>query len=186
MSSVNQWTDNVEPIVLEQYKDSTKWQGVLKASVDQIQVVDDDAQELAGIFEVEENDPPTGYKLDYIAGLINIRRYNGESDESLFERFISARGKYTAGTPDFVIERVQKMQGANGDHEPVFYEHESEPAKFFVYTPDGSQLLQSQVRRLGAAGVLGMVGAALLFEDGNAVGTEEGDIYLVAGIDGNA
>ncbi len=176
MTPENHWDDTVSPYVLEQFKGSEKWLGGLKATVDKLQVVENDGIELGQVFDISEK--LTGEKLDYIAGLINIARTTGEDDDSLWSRFVAACGSYDAGTPDAVIVASMRL---SGDPSPQ-YTDES-PATFFVYTPGGRQLLRKQVQRLAPAGVLGLPGAALLAADGAFIATAGGKKILAAARD---
>lgn len=166
------WETLVLPNILEQYRTVTlspgmvselgcdnKWQAVIKATVKQLQTVEDGIFALSHYFDIpEEYDPEqiTSDRLEYIASLKNVFRESGESDEDLFERFIDFCKRRDAGTPPNVIRSAKKMSGDN-----FLTYHEEVDAVFFVYTPHGRQLLRSQVRRLAPAGVLGLPGAAL-------------------------
>lgn len=172
----NLWETLVLPNILEQYTKITlteddrdelgcdnKWQAVIKATVKQLQTVENGVFALSHYFDIpEEYDPEliTSERLEYIASLKNVFRESGESDEDLFERFIGAINIRDAGTPPNVVRNAARM---SGDDSPVY--HEEVDAVFFVYTPKGSQLLRSQVRKLATAGVLGVPGAALKFVD---------------------
>lgn len=153
------YNETVLPSVLEQYKSSENWKGILASVVGKYQVVEDDACELAEILDTS-TEVPTGHKLDFICGLVNIKRKSGESDQILWSRFEEQKNHKEAGTPDYVI---RKAVAVSGDDSPIY--HEEVPAVFFVYTPNGSQLLRSQVKKLSPAGVLGLPGSALKFVD---------------------
>lgn len=203
----NLWETLVVPNILEQYSKITlssaeiqelgcdnRWQAVIKSTVEKLQNVENGIFVLSYFFDIPSDYDPeeiTSERLEYLAGLMNVFRESGETDEDLFERFIESLHTNDAGTPPNVIRNAVRM---SGDGEAIFFDHESEPAKFFVYTPNGTQIKQSKVRKLAAAGVLGMAGAALMFEDNTAVCAEggtagsptAGDIFLVAADDGNA
>lgn len=176
MKPASHWDKTVVPYILEQYKGSEKWKGVLKASIKRMQVVENDGIELGQVFDISEKQ--TGEKLDYITGLINIVRNAGEDDDSLWSRFIAACGSYDAGTPDAIIVASMRL---SGDPAPQYTDEC--PATFFVYTPGGRQLLRKQVRRLAPAGVLGLPGAALSASDGAFLATADGKKILAAARD---
>lgn len=183
----------VKPRILEQYKESGRWQACLEAVVSKLQAVEDSAFSISKAIDFK-TETPTGEKLDWVAGLINVKRFSGESDESFFLRFVSMCGANTAGTPDNVIYNSAIL---SGDPHPQYMDEA--PAKFFVYTgpkpnhepvPEdevfdfehgdtscdegADQLYAMQVRKLSPCGVLGLVGAAI------NVGGDEGNEELLA------
>lgn len=190
------WNSTVIPSILEQYKDSEKWQSFLKAVIDELQIGEDAANELSTMLDFR-SETPTGYKLDWMAGLVNVTRMSGESDTSLFTRFVLSLGNRNSGTPDFVIMSAAIL---SGDSEPKYMDEA--PATFLVYdgpayrtvngvkqwTQGGHQLTRMQVRKTAPAGVLGLPCAAIQLADGTLLGTyaeneEDRQIFLVAADD---
>lgn len=190
------WNSTVIPSILEQYKDSEKWQSFLKAVIDELQIGEDAANELSTMLDFR-SETPTGYKLDWMAGLVNVTRMSGESDTSLFTRFVLSLGNRNSGTPDFVIMSAAIL---SGDSEPKYMDEA--PATFLVYdgpayrtvngvkqwTQGGHQLTRMQVRKTAPAGVLGLPCAAIQLADGTLLGTyaeneEDRQIILVAADD---
>ena len=188
----------VKPRILEQYKESGRWQACLEAVVRKLQTVEDSAFSISKAINFKE-ETPTGAKLDWVAGLINVKRFSGESDESFFLRFESMCGANTAGTPDNVIDNSAIL---SGDPQPQYMDEA--PATFFVYdgpcyrwvdgewtwTDGGNQLTRAQVKKLAPAGVLGLPGAAIDTGDGILLGTyaeneEDRKILLVVANDNN-
>lgn len=188
----------VKPRILEQYKESGRWQACLEAVVRKLQTVEDSAFSISKAINFKE-ETPTGAKLDWVAGLINVKRFSGESDESFFLRFESMCGANTAGTPDNVIDNSAIL---SGDPQPQYMDEA--PATFFVYdgpcyrwvdgawtwTDGGNQLTRAQVKKLAPAGVLGLPGAAIDTGDGTLLGTyaeneEDRKILLVVANDSN-
>lgn len=181
----------VEPSILEQYKDSEKWQAILNAVIDQLQKGEDAVDELSKVLDFR-TEQPTGYKLDWLAGLVNLKRNPDETDSSFFTRFVAATGMQGAGTPDGVIYPAALM---SGDSEPQYMDEA--PATFFVYdgpcyrnvngvrtwTEGGMQLTRKQVKNLAPAGVLGLPGAAIRLANGSLLGTSDGKILLLAAKD---
>ena len=175
------WNSTVVPSILEQYKDSEKWQAMLKAVIDQMQIAEDAAAEFMTILDFK-SEVPTGDRLDFVAGLVNVTRMAGETDEMFFMRFVTSLGYRRAGTPDFVIKPATFLS-----RDPAPQYMDEAPATFFVYDgpvykrhepegeepydelvkPSGRQLSSSQVRKLAPAGVLGLPGAALNVADPN-------------------
>ena len=178
----------VKPRILEQYKESGRWQACLEAVVRKLQKVEDTAFSISKAIDFK-SETPTGEKLDWLAGLINVKRLSGESDQSFFLRFVSMCGANTAGTPDNVIYNAAIL---SGDPSPQYMDEA--PATFFVYTGPrkdasqtespytasggGHQLTRAQVRKLAPAGVLGIPGAAIQFADGSLMGDAEGRPFL--------
>lgn len=190
------WNSTVIPSILEQYKDSEKWQSFLKAVIDELQIGEDAANELSAMLDFR-SETPTGYKLDWMAGLVNVTRMSGESDTSLFTRFVLSLGNRNSGTPDFVIMSAAIL---SGDSEPKYMDEA--PATFLVYdgpayrtvngvkqwTQGGHQLTRMQVRKTAPAGVLGLPCCAIGLDDGTVLGTyeeneEDRQIFLVAADD---
>lgn len=204
----DQFGTTVEPRILEQYKDSVRWKACLKAVIDKTQTVEDASFELAHVLDFR-TDMPTGGRLDWLAGLVNVKRFNGESDVDLFSRFVARLGDNTAGTPDNIIYNAAIM---SGDPKPAYIDEA--PATFLVYTGDkpnktvtedsqetvedftagerelgvagGNQLLRRQVQQLAPAGVLGLPGAAIQFEDGTFMCDAQGRLILAAADDNTA
>ena len=198
----NHWNSTVVPSILEQYKDSEKWQSMLKAVIDQMQIAEDAAAEFMTVLDFN-SETPTGYRLDFIAGLVNVTRMAGETDEMFFTRFVTSLGYRRVGTPDFVINSAKFL---SQDQHPQYMDEA--PATFFVYTgprninavPEGEtfdygeegkapieggtkQLLKKQVKPLAPAGVLGLVGCALQLADGSLLGDAQGRLFMIAGRD---
>lgn len=174
------WNSTVVPSILEQYKDSGKWQAMLKAVIDQMQIAEDAAAEFMTILDFK-SEVPTGDRLDFIAGLVNVTRFAGESDELFYTRFLTSLSVRNAGTPDNVIYNAAIL---SGDPHPQYMDEA--PATFFVYDgprpvgegeweQGGHQLSRSQVRKLAPAGVLGLPGAVIQLADGSFLGIEGPD-----------
>lgn len=179
----NQFETTVEPRILEQYKDSERWKSCLKAFIDRMQDVEDASFELAHVLDFS-GDVPTGARLDWLAGLVNVKRNPGESDTDFFSRFVEILGNKNAGTPDNVIYNAAIL---SGDPKPQYMDEA--PATLFVYTgraPDvnggmtdgGRQLYRRQVKKLAPCGVLGLPGAAIQFADGSYMGDANGKLIL--------
>lgn len=167
------WNSTVVPSILEQYKDSEKWQAMLKAVIDQMQIAEDAAAEFMTVLDFQ-SEVPTGAKLDFIAGLVNVTRMVGESDEFFYTRFINSLGKRKAGTPDYAIDFAKLL---SGDPHPQYMDEA--PATFFVYTgprpvgggaweQGGRQLTRQDLRKVAPAGALGLPGAAITTAIGGA------------------
>lgn len=181
----------VKPRILEQYKESGRWQACLDAVVRKLQAVEDSAFCISKVIDFK-TETPTGEKLDWVAGLINVKRLSGESDQAFFLRFVSMCGANTAGTPDNVIYSAALL---SGDTAPQYMDEA--PATFFVYDgprPDGNggwyqggnQLTRAQVKKLAPAGVLGLPGAAIECGDGSLLADSDGKIMLMVADDENA
>jgi hypothetical protein len=166
------WNSTVVPSILEQYKDSEKWQSMLKAVIDQMQIAEDAAAEFMTILDFK-SEVPTGDRLDFIAGLVNVTRFAGESDELFYTRFLTSLSVRNAGTPDNVIYNAALL---SGDPAPQYLDEV--PATFFVYTPNGKALTLSQVDKLAPAGVLGLPGAAIRLGNGGFLQNAGGKKFL--------
>lgn len=167
----------VKPRILEQYKESGRWQACLEAVVSKLQAVEDTAFSISKAIDFK-TETPTGAKLDWVAGLINVKRLSGESDQAFFLRFESLCGANTAGTPNNVIYNAAIL---SGDPRPQYIDEAD--CTFFVYTghrpiigtdeweQGGRQLSRSQVKKLAPAGVLGLPAAAIRLDGGKLLGT---------------
>lgn len=199
----NHWESTVAPSVLEQYRERTltdgqaeelgcdnRWQAMLKAVIDQMQIGEDATDELAHILDFNSA-PPTGGQLDWVAGLINVTRYPGETDAHFFERFVNDLGRHNAGTPDGTIYSTALL---SGDPRPQYFDEAD--CTFFVYTgarpvepssetweEGGRQLSRAQVRKMAPAGVLGLPGAAILDAQGNYITDAAGRLILAVADD---
>jgi hypothetical protein len=132
------WNSTVIPSILEQYKDAGKWQAMLKAVIDQMQIAEDAAAELTTVLDFE-SEMPTGDRLDFIAGLVNVTRMAGETDELFYTRFITSLGNRRAGTPDFVINSTKFL---SLDPHPQYFDEAD--CTFFVYTGPRPVMVSSQ------------------------------------------
>jgi hypothetical protein len=180
----------VKPRILEQYKESGRWQACLEAVVRKLQAVEDSALSISKAIDFK-TETPTGAKLDWVAGLINVKRFSGESDEAFFLRFESMCGANTAGTPNNVIYNAAIL---SGDPRPQYFDEAD--CTFFVYTgarpvepnsetweEGGRQLSRAQVRKMAPAGVLGLPGAAILDAEGNYITDAAGRLILAVADD---
>lgn len=180
----------VKPRILEQYKESGRWQACLEAVVRKLQAVEDSAFSISKAIDFK-TETPTGAKLDWVAGLINVKRFSGESDEAFFLRFESMCGANTAGTPNNIIYNAAIL---SGDPRPQYFDEAD--CTFFVYTgarpvepnsetweEGGRQLSRAQVRKMAPAGVLGLPGAALLDAQGNYITDAQGRLLLAVADD---
>lgn len=174
----SQWNENVVPSILEQYKDSEKWQALLKSAIDGFQVGEDAVDEFTRLLDFKSEMPTSG-QLDWLAGLVNVRRMPGEVDTSLFTRFIMILGKKDAGTPNAVIRSAAILSGDTAPqymdeadctfivYDGPVYEHRGENDDVLIKEPGVKQLTHAQVRKLAPCGVLGLPGAALNVADDN-------------------
>ena len=193
----NHWVETVVPSILEQYRESEKWQALLKSVVDEFQIGEDAVDEFTRLLDFK-SEMPTGEQLDWLAGLVNVKRSPGESDNSLFSRFTMMLGKKDAGTPDAVIRSAAQL---SGDTAPQYMDEA--PATFIVYDgpvyerhqpdTDGNepydelvkpaaqrQLLRREVKKLAPCGVLGLPGAAIMMSDGRLLCTSDHKKLILA------
>ena len=170
--------ETVRGLVLEQYGSSPNLLGMIRAAVEcAMQPAEDAAESLQGAADIGR---ATGGWLDVLGKIIGSARQAGESDDDYRARLIALTKVYDAGTPDNVISNAADL---SGDPAPQYIDEC--PASFMVYTPSGTQLLRSQVRRLAPAGVLGMPGAAISLADGSFLGTADGSVLLAVARDEN-
>lgn len=173
----DQFAETVEPRFLEQYKGSERWQACLKAVIDQIQTAEDAGIELSRVLEFKDV-PPAGAHLDWIASLVNFKRFNGESDELFYNRFCASLGAFNAGTPNGAIASAIAL---SGDPKPHYIDEA--PATFLIYTPKGRQMKRKEVQKMAMCGVLGLPGAAIRLGNGNLLKFHNGKTFLVAALD---
>jgi hypothetical protein len=103
-----------------------------------MQIGEDATEELSHILDFR-SEPPTGGQLDWLAGLINVTRYPGETDEHFFERFVNDLGRHNAGTPDGTIYSTALL---SGDPHPQYMDEAD--CTFFVYTGPRPVMVSSQ------------------------------------------
>lgn len=164
----NHWVETVVPSILEQYRESEKWQALLKSVVDEFQIGEDAVDEFTRLLDFK-SEMPTGEQLDWLAGLVNVKRSPGESDNSLFSRFTMMLGKKDAGTPDAVIRSAAQL---SGDTAPQYMDEA--PATFIVYT--GPRQVVPRGEKVLTEG-----GQEILTEGGESVETEPVPVWEEGG-----
>ena len=175
------WTETVADYILEQYKESPNWKAILKSVIDKFTGIEDNIWKLAPILDFKcrvKKERPTGALLDFVAGIVNLEREAGESDETFYARFINRIEDDTAGTPDNIIVTASDI---SGDPRPMYIDEA--PATFFVYTPNGNQMKRADVKKLAPCGVLGLPGAAIKLGNGNLLGCANGKLLLTVARD---
>ena len=84
---------------------------------------------------------------------------------------------------------IDNARELSGDEKPQYMDEDNpdDPldVAFFVYTPNGRQILQAKVRKLAPAGVLGIAGAAIGQGDGSLLADADGKLFLMAAEDAN-
>lgn len=193
----NHWVETVVPSILEQYRESEKWQALLKSVVDEFQIGEDAVDEFTRLLDFK-SEMPTGEQLDWLAGLVNVKRSPGESDNSLFSRFTMMLGKKDAGTPDAVIRSAAQLSGDTAPQYmdeapatfivydgPVYERHQpdtegNEPYDELVKPAAQRQLLRREVKKLAPCGVLGLPGAAIMMSDGRLLCTSDHKKLILA------
>jgi len=187
------WEETVTDSILEQYRDSPKWQGCLKAVIEQMGNLETVLSKLSAILDfrdVKSGEDITINRLDFIASLLNLVRDEGEGNNSFLARFHRQVGSINSGTPENVIaaSAIKSKYDAIGNSEDlkVFPQYMDEsPCVAFIYTPEGAQLSRSFVKSLGAAGTLVLPGAGLAMSDGKLLGTKDQKVILAVADDKN-
>lgn len=193
----NHWVETVVPSILEQYRESEKWQALLKSVVDEFQIGEDAVDEFTRLLDFKSS-MPTGGQLDWLAGLVNVRRMPGEADTSLFTRFVMTLGKKDAGTPNAVIRSAAILSGDTAPQYmdeapatfivydgPVYERHDpetegGEPYDELVKPAAQRQLLRREVKKLAPCGVLGLPGAAIRMSNGRLLCTSDHKKLILA------
>lgn len=191
LTEIDLWNEVVRPSILEQYRGKTltdeqvaewgcsnRWQACLKSIVDKVQNLDDAACKLPTFLDFSTM--PAGKQLDWIAGLTNKIRKDGESDEDLFSRFIAGLGRGKVGSVPILIESVKRL---SKDNDPGYFEESD--ATFFETSFRGDQLSRAQVALFSPAGVLGLP-AAMMCDGGlNPMATYDGTLMCCVARDEN-
>ena len=200
------WTETVSDYILEQYRGASNWKAILKAVIDEYSYVEGQVWKLAPILDFKcrvKETTPTGTLLDFCAGIVGLERMVGETDPAFYARFVAEVGSNSAGTPDNIIYNSAVL---SGDSEPQYIDETD--CNFMVYTGPrnndaveddeefdygeegvapleggADQLYKRQVKKLAAGGVLGIVGAAIQFEDGSLLGDAQGRLILMVADD---
>lgn len=202
------WVETVADFILEQYKDASNWKAILKSVIDKFSDIEEQIWKLAPILDFKcrvKGEIPSGALLDFIAALVNVHRYIGETDIDFYARFVSQIGDDTAGTPDNVIYNAALL---SGDPKPCYIDeadctfmvytgprndNAAEEGEIFDYENEGEgaltggadQLYARQVKKLAPAGCLGLVGAAIQLYDGSLIGDAQGRLILGVADDAN-
>ena len=192
--------DRAKELVLEQYKSSPNLKGLIQAAVEECaQPLEDAAFNVQNFLDVTIAE---GEWLDVLGKLVNVKRNGGETDTDFRARIVAKAKEDSAGTPDNVIYNAAVM---SGDPEPQYMDEAD--CTFMVYTgprnenavPDGQsfdyehhgegaltggadQLYARQVKKLAPAGVLGLVGAAIMTDEG-LLGDAQGRLILAVADD---
>ncbi|SHL04401.1 DUF2612 domain-containing protein [Fibrobacter sp. UWH4] len=169
------WNE-IRELVLEEYRESHNLLGIIRAVVENcVQYIEDAAVSLQGVASVEN---ASGEWLDLLGKIVGLERNPGESDESFRSRILEYAKVNNAGTIDYLISNAIDK---SGDPAPQYMDEV--PLTFFVYTPNGRQLLRSTVKRLAPAGVLGLPGAAVEMGDGSLLADANGKLFLMVAED---
>lgn len=165
------WAQDVEPLIIEQYKNSENLKGVIKAFCDELTEIDGTAIELCNFFDIVH---AHGEWLDRIGEIFNVIREVGENDTNYRLRIELVIQAQDSGTPEFVIRKAEELSGVHN----VKYLDEA-PATFFVYT-HANQLRPNVVKKLSPAGVLGLSGSAIMTATGLILGMVSTEQRLIS------
>ena len=170
-------------LALDQYQSSPKLKALIQAMVKNGQPFEDAIDRFTRWANIDEAE---GEWLDILGSLRNFQREAGESDSDYRQRLKSDILVDNSGTPDNVIDNAREL---SGDEKPQYMDEDNpdDPldVAFFVYTPNGRQILQAKVRKLAPAGVLGIAGAAIGQGDGLLLADADGKLFLMAAEDAN-
>lgn len=170
-------------LALDQYQSSPKLKSLIQAMVKNGQPFEDAIDRFTRWANIDEAE---GEWLDILGSLRNFQREAGESDSDYRQRLKSDILVDNSGTPDNVIDNAREL---SGDENPQYMDEDNpdDPldVAFFVYTPNGRQILQAKVRKLAPAGVLGIAGAAIGQGDGSLLADADGKLFLMAAEDAN-
>ena len=170
-------------LALDQYQSSPKLKALIQAMVKNGQPFEDAIDRFTRWANIDEAE---GEWLDILGSLRNFQREAGESDSDYRQRLKSDILVDNSGTPDNVIDNAREL---SGDEKPQYMDEDNpdDPldVSFFVYTPNGRQILQAKVRKLAPAGVLGIAGAAIGQGDGSLLADADGKLFLMAAEDAN-
>lgn len=195
------WTETVSDYILEQYKGASNWKAILKSVIDEFSDIEGEIWKLAPILDFKcriKSETPTGALLDFCAAIVNVKRSPGESDASLYERFVRAVSQDDAGTPDNVVYNAALLSGDTAPQYmdeapatfivydgPVYERHEpdtegGEPYDELIKPAAQRQLLRREVKKLAPCGVLGLPGAAIKLSDGRLLCTSDHKKLILA------
>ena len=170
-------------LALDQYQSSPKLKALIQAMVKNGQPFEDAIDRFTRWANIDEAE---GEWLDIIGSFRNFPREAGESDSDYRQRLKSDILVDNSGTPDNVIDNAREL---SGDENPQYMDEDNpdDPldVAFFVYTPNGRQILQAKVRELAPAGVLGIAGATVGQGDGSFLADADGKLFLMAAEDAN-
>jgi hypothetical protein len=152
-------------LLLEQYRDSVRFQECLKAVVD----LGDEVETLflSALWSLDFTDRsgqglPTGTRLDRIGAVAEVTRVFGEPDIDYWSRIVAEVSADCSGTPEAIMDRVRYLTGGQATYDPEF------PAGFVVLPINPLRpLTQQQLDQASPSGVQGVVGCYLVdaYED---------------------
>lgn len=167
--------DVIEPLILEQYKESPQYLGILKLIADEADRNETARWELSNLLDI---DAMEGAQLDLIGIIANNPRAPEQSDSEYRLAIKVALRTRSSGTPEEIIAAVKTITGASSVTFLPDY-----PAGFWIVPVGGDASLMTQdwLDSISPAGVRGFLPCylsmesppsgdpeeALLFEDGD-------------------
>lgn len=152
---------DLQGLIPEQYKHSTKLNGLVAAVMSGADDVETMLQELRDLWDM---DAMEGVNLDIIGALSGMRRDEGESDESF--RIRVKAGPVEKGLPSYEALR-SLVKAATGSENVGLYP--VWPADVMVVPETGAGVVAPMLDKWTAAGVKASIGTFLCSEDNPAV-----------------
>lgn len=152
--------DVLEPLVLDQYKESPQYLGILKLIAAEADRIETARWELSTLLSI---DAMEGAQLDLLGKIGNAPRMQDGVllDDAAYRRVLKAAFRSrTSGTPEEVISYLQELTGGTVTYIPEY------PAGFWILFSTGS-VSPEILAEISPAGVGVHVGIGLSVEDDN-------------------
>lgn len=176
MSHVADHMDAVRGLVPEQYKNSTKLNGLVASVMHGCDDVETMLQELRGLWDIQSME---GKNLDIIGQVVGVHRNAGEGDEDYRQRLAAGPVERDLPTYESLRNVVKAMTGSErvGIY-PVW------PAGVYVVVETAGEDVRDLLERWVAAGVGADLGTFLCDEDNEAVYIVDEDTGMPFVVDG--
>lgn len=138
-------------LLMQQWKDSANLVGIISASMDQANKMEDAIFEIRDLMDLENGE---GVTLDYIGKVWNEYR-DGRSDTQYREAISFKKTNYYSGEPEAIISIAKSLYNATY----VFYSPEY-PGKYRINTD--ATILNEELASISPAGVFGFVAGNLV------------------------
>lgn len=168
--------DVIEPLIIEQYKESPQYLGILKLIADEADRTETARWELSNLLDI---DAMVGAQLDLLGKIAHAPRLqDGVLLDDVAYRIVlkAAFRARTSGTPEEIIAAARSATNSS----QVIYLPEY-PAAYWLFTDGPIEPTQAFLESISPAGVLPMIPCLLSDTTDDLFLTTDGDTILVVG-----